>query len=91
MADGGMMTRLMTIGTDGSGLRCLAQGFLSHFDWKDDNTIYIFGRANSSLDALRNNPLFSNPLMAGPMKVAKKVAKLILRRGTGGGNANAGK
>lgn len=91
MADGGLMTRLMTIGTDGTDLRCLAQGFLSHFDWKDDNTIYIFGRANSSLDALRNNPLLSNPLMAGPMKVAKKVAKLILRRGTGGGNANAGK
>ena len=91
MADGGLMTRLMTIGIDGSGLRCLAQGFLSHFDWKDDNTIYIFGRANSSLDALRNNPLLSNPLMAGPMKVAKKVAKLILRRRTGGENANAGK
>ena len=89
MADGGMMTRLMTVGTDGSGLRCLAQGFLSHYDWKDDSTIYIFGRANSSLDALRNNPLLSNPLMAGPMKVAKKVAKFILRRG--GGNQNAGK
>ena len=91
MVDGGLMTRLMTIGTDGSELRCLAQGFLSHFDWKDDNTIYIFGRANSSLDALRNNPLLSNRLMAGPMKVAKKVAKFILRRGTSGGNVNAGK
>lgn len=91
MADGGMMTRLMTIGTDGTGLRCLAQGFLSHYDWKDDNTIYIFGRANSSLDSLRNKPLFSNPLMVGPMKVAKKIAKFILRRSNGGGNANAGK
>lgn len=87
MADGGLMTRLMTIGTDGTGLRCLAQGFLSHYDWKDDKTIYIFGRANSSLDALRNNPLFSNPLMAVPMKVAKKVVKFILRGGNGGGNA----
>lgn len=91
MADGGLMTRLMTIGTDGTGLRCLAQGVLSHYDWKDDKTIYIFGRANSSLDALRNNPLLSNPLMAGPMKVAKKVAKFILHRGNGGGKANMGK
>lgn len=91
MADGGILTRLMTIGTDGTGLRCLAHGFLSHFDWKDDNTIYIFGRANSSLDALRSNPLLSNTLMAGPMKVAKKVAKLILRRGAGEVNANASK
>lgn len=91
MADGGLMTRLMTIGTDGTGLRCLAQGFLSHYDWKDDKTIYIFGRANNSLDALRNNPLLSNPLMVGPMKVAKKVAKFILHRGNGGGKANVGK
>lgn len=91
MADGGLMTRLMTIGTDGTGLRCLAQGFLSHFDWKDDNTIYIYGRANSSLDALRNNPLLSNPIMAVPMKVAKKVVKFVLRKGNGGANANAGK
>lgn len=91
MADGGMMSRLMTVGTDGNGLRCLAQGFLSHYDWKDDGTIYIFGRANSSLDALRNNPLLSNPLMAGPLKAAKKVVKFLLRRGNGGGKTNAGK
>ena len=91
MADGGLMTRLMSISTDGTGLRCLAQGFLSHFDWKDDNVIYIYGRANSSLDALRNNPLLSNPLMAVPMKVAKKMVKFVLNRGGGKGNANAGK
>lgn len=91
MADGGMMTRLMSVGTDGTGLRCLAQGFLSHFDWKDDQTIYIFGRANSSLDTLRNTPLLSNPLMSGPMKMAKRVAKFVLRRGSSGGNANVGK
>lgn len=87
MADGGIMTRLMTIGTDGVGLRCLAQGFLSHYDWKDDNTIYIFGRANSSIDAIRNNPLFNSPLMATPMKFAKKIAKMILNRGISSNNA----
>lgn len=91
MADGGLMTRLMSVGTDGSGLRCLAHGFLSHFDWKDDENIYIFGRANSSLDALRNSPLLSNPLMVGPMKLAKKFVKFVLHRGKEGGNANAGK
>jgi hypothetical protein len=91
MADGGMMTRLMTIGTNGEGLRCLAQGFLSHYDWKDDEHIYIFGRANSQLDSLRNNPILANPLMSGPLKVAKKVAKIVLRRGSAAKNANAGK
>ncbi len=80
MPDGGMMTRLMTIGTDGKGLRCLAQGFLSHFDWRDDSTIYIFGRANSNLDALRANPIFSNKLLAGPIKIAKHCVKTVMKR-----------
>lgn len=79
MADGGMMTRLMTIGTDGTGLRCLAQGFLSHYDWKDDHTIYIYGRANSNLDALRSNPVLSNPLIAKGLRLAKSVVKMVLR------------
>lgn len=86
MADGGLMTRLMTVGVDGTGLRCLAQGFLSHYDWKNDDTIYIFGRANSSLDSLRNNHLLSNPLMKYPMKIAKKIVKSIIchnNKGTG--------
>ena len=26
----------MTIGVDGKDLRCLAVGFLSHFDWRND-------------------------------------------------------
>lgn len=80
MGDGGMMTRLMTIGTDGSNLRCLAQGFLSHFDWKDDNHIYIFGRANSAVDSLRNNPFFSNPIVAPVLRFAKDTAKVLLRK-----------
>lgn len=80
MTDGGMMTRLMTIGVDGSGLRCLGQGFLSHFDWKDDNHLYIFGRANSAVDSLRDNPFFSNPIVAPVLKLAKKTAKVLLRR-----------
>ena len=91
MADGGMMTRLMTIGTDGTNLRCLAQGFLSHFDWKDDQTVYIFGRANSSLDMLRNNSFLSNPLLAGPMKIVKKIVKFVLNKGNVGGFTNVGK
>lgn len=78
LADGGECTRLMTIGADGSNLRCLAQGFLSHFDWKDNNHIYIFGRANSSLESLRNNPILANPIVAASMKLAKKTIKLII-------------
>jgi len=82
MPDGGIMTRLMSIGTDGSDLRCLAQGFLSHFDWKDDTNIYIWGRANSSFDTIRNNPILSNPFMSWGMKMAKKSVKFIIGKQT---------
>ncbi len=79
MADGGMMTRLMTIGTDGNDLRCISQGFLSHYDWKDDNTIFIYGRANSALDSIRNNPLLNMPILHGPLRIAKSIVKLLLK------------
>lgn len=55
LKDGGETTRLMTIGTDGTDLRCLGTGFLSHFDWKDDNSIAIWGRVGSSIERLRNS------------------------------------
>lgn len=42
LSDGGLRTRLMTIGVDGKDLRCLAVGFLSHFDWRNDNSS-LFG------------------------------------------------
>ncbi len=78
LPDGGGITRLMTIGVDGNELRCIAQGFLSHFDWKDDEQIYIYGRANSSLDSIRDNKLLANPLVSSSLKIAKKVVKSIM-------------
>lgn len=78
MADGGLMTRLMTVGIDGSDLRCLGQGFLSHYDWKDDNHIYIYGRVGSSIDAFRNNIFLSNFLLNKSLKYVKKIIKGIL-------------
>ena len=82
LADGGEITRLMTIAVDGSEMRCLATGFLSHFDWKDDNTIFIFGRSNNKLDALRANPLLSLPLVTQCAKLGKKILKSFIKRGS---------
>lgn len=79
LADGGEITRLMSIGIDGIGLRCLATGYLSHFDWKDDNTIFIFGRANSQLDALRSNPILSLPLVADVARITKYFLKIFIK------------
>ena len=80
LADGGECTRLMTIGTDGSNLRCLAQGFLSHFDWKDDHHIFIFGRANSPLESFRNNPVLANPIVVASLRLAKRTVKALIGR-----------
>lgn len=83
LADGGIRTRLMTVGVNGEGLRCIACGFLSHFDWKDEKSIYIWGRAGSSMDAVRSNPLFSNPIVKPVLGVAKGVARKLLKRSKG--------
>ena len=83
MPDGGLMTRLMTIGMDGKDLRCIGQGFLSHYDWKDDNHIFIFGRTGSSVDAMRNNPIMANPFIKHSIRFAKKVVKLVIGKGKG--------
>lgn len=83
MPDGGLMTRLMTIGLDGNDLRCIGQGFLSHYDWKDDSHIYIFGRVGSSVDALRNNPIMSNPVVKFSLRLAKKMVKAVIGKGKG--------
>jgi hypothetical protein len=38
-ADGITHSRLFTLGTDGTGLRLLFEGLVSHYDWVDDRTI----------------------------------------------------
>ena len=79
-ADGGIRTRIMTIGVDGEGLRCLAYGFLSHFDWKDDEHIFIWGRPSSSIDTMRSTPIFSNPMLSPIFSIAKTIAKKLLKK-----------
>lgn len=80
LPDGGLRTRLMTIGTDGSGLRCLAEGFLSHFSWKDEETLFIYGRTNTKIDQLRSNPLLANPLMSSLAKKTKRLMRGYFKR-----------
>lgn len=80
LADGGIRTRLMTVSTDGKDLRCIACGFLSHYDWYDDNYIFIWGRAGSNIDAIRSNWLFSNPIITPLLGMAKSCARIILKR-----------
>jgi hypothetical protein len=80
LSDGGIRTRLMTVSTDGTDLRCIAVGFLSHFDWKDDLTVFVWGRSGGGLDALRSNVILSSPLMAPFIRLAKGVVRKVISK-----------
>lgn len=75
--DGGEITRLMTVGVDGSGLRVLAKGFLSHFDWLDDEAIMIWGADTSASAALRESPLLGLPWIRQGFGLAKSIYRLL--------------
>lgn len=83
LADGGFRTRLMTVGVDGKNLRCLSFGFLSHYDWKDNESIYIWGREGGNMDAMRSKAIFSNPLIKPLLGFAKTIVKKIFKRKSG--------
>lgn len=77
--NGSMNTRLMTVNIDGTDLRLVSQGALSHYHWLDNTTIYIFGRANKAIDSVQDNKFFSNPFISFAFNHTKKIARLLLR------------
>lgn len=87
VADGGETTRLLTIGLDGSGLRCLAKGFLSHFTWTAEAEIFIWGAHQPALYALREASYLSYPGVLATAMLAKRLLKILrgLRRQNAGG------
>jgi hypothetical protein len=79
LGDGGEMTRLCTVGINGENLKCLTEGFLSHFDWHDDKHILIWGRQGGNVEKLRQSLLYRivpNSLLS----FAKKVVKTLLSK-----------
>ncbi|WP_428329101.1 hypothetical protein [Mucilaginibacter sp.] len=89
LKDGGETTRLMTIGTNGEGLRCLSAGFLSHFDWKDDNSVLIWGRTGSNIEKLRGSLIY-RLLPSGFIFYAKKIIKSLRKKGNKTSTGNSG-
>jgi len=85
--DGGGITRLMTVGTDGCGLRCLAKGFLSHFTWISSDQLMIWGDDQRSLCAFRESPYLRIPgvlQLAQLAKAGMRSVRNVLRRKNGG-------
>lgn len=75
--DGGEITRLMTIGIDGKNLRCLAKGFLSHFDWLNDDEIFIWGKDERRLCEIRESLLWRIPGVSHGMLAAKQIMRTL--------------
>lgn len=75
--DGGETTRLMTIGVDGSGLRCLAKGFLSHFTWTADDEIFIWGKDERALCKMREAAWLRIPGVILFALLAKKCLRSV--------------
>lgn len=75
--DGGETTRLMTIGTDGGTMRCLAKGFLSHFTWISDDELIIWGENQPAISAMREATYLRIPGVLQSAMVAKKLIRLV--------------
>lgn len=75
--DGGETTRLMTVGIDGGGLRCLAKGSLSHFTWIADDEIFIWGKDERALYAMREAAWLRIPGLLQSALLAKKIVRQI--------------
>lgn len=80
VADGGEITRLMTIGTDGTELRCLAKGFLSHFDWLDDNSIIMWGEHQPNICKIRESRFLTNPILLKCVHSMKDLRNSLIRK-----------
>ena len=86
--DGGDIARILTIGIDGSDLRCLGKGFLSHYTWIDDKTIFTWGEDQRALSALREAAWLRVPGVLQGALLAKKVMRgirSVRRRGAANG------
>ena len=79
LIDGGETTRLMSIGIDGSDLRCLAKGFLSHFTWISNEDIFIWGAHQPQLYGMRESPWLKIPGVLQGAMLGKHMLKNIRR------------
>lgn len=81
LSDGGETTRICTIGIDGSNLKCLATGFLSHFDWMNNEHVFIYGREGSNVEKLRGSILYKL-IPTAVLKTGKQlIKKILVKRG----------
>ncbi len=83
LPDGGIGHRLLSAKSDGTDLVCHAEGFLSHFDWWDDDRLMIWGRVATASDRLRR--MSAAQRLGGVLKLAKRAVRAVMPAKKGGG------
>jgi hypothetical protein len=77
LQDGGETTRLLTVGVDGSDLRLLVKGDLSHFDWLNDDDVMIWGESTSVLSRFRELPFAHNTMVKSAFGISKTIIRVV--------------
>jgi hypothetical protein len=78
LPDGGIHTRLLSFDLVSHQLHLWAEGYLSHFDWRDDDTLVIWGRSNQGLGKARQSAGLIGRIPRPLLHLAKGVLRPIL-------------
>jgi hypothetical protein len=79
-ADGGIDTALCVVNSDGTNLRMVLRGNLSHFDWRDEESLVIWGPRGQTITKLRGKGGGRRGFGMFALKIAKDVLRPIVRR-----------
>jgi hypothetical protein len=82
LADGGLDTALCVVDASGGGFRVLLRGNLSHFDWRDDESIVIWGPRSQFVTALRGRGSAKRGWSSVVLRRIKDVVRPFIK-GTG--------
>jgi hypothetical protein len=84
LRDGGLYTRLLTAASDGTDLRLLGEGWISHMCWMDPQHIVAWSRRRTLASALRNRGAFANLTLRWALNwVRRRHASSVRQRLTG--------
>ncbi len=79
LPDGGIQTRLVICDNDGTGSEVWDEGFLSHFDWIDNESIMIWGKPITKAQALRSSSFLQKaPIIPALLQLVKPVVRKLL-------------
>ena len=73
-ADGAIWSRLVAVDRDGSRMRILAEEMVSHFCWRDDDTILVWTRRLAGVvAAARRHGVLASPLLRPALTIARRL------------------